>query len=384
MEKKVTIVGAGIGGLTLAIALKKKGYRANLFESAHEIKPVGSGILMANNAMQIFKKLGIEKKIENAGHKVSIMSITEEKLKPLCTVDLSRYEAKYGVSTVAIHRAELQHILAEEVGYENIALSKRLTKIDQGDRIVLRFEDDTTDHCNILLAADGIKSVVRNQLFHDTEIRDTKQVCWRGVVEMELDKKYDRTIVEAWGKGKRFGFAKISANKIYWFAVLNVELFREGEMVIENYFREFHPDILRMISTTRQEDIIYTKITDLKPISTWYDKNICLLGDAAHASTPNMGQGACQAIEDAYTLGQLFTSSKPVEKLFQEYESLRIKRAQNIVNHSWELGKTGHLKSTVVVWLRNAYMYLLGKHFIDKQLEQIFDICYAEQALSQG
>lgn len=379
MEKKVTIIGAGIGGLTLAIALKQKGIQGNIFESAHEIKPVGSGILMANNAMQIFKKLGIEKKIENAGHKVYIMSITEEKLKPLSTVDLSGYEAKFGVPTVAIHRAELQRILAEEVGNENIALSKRLAGIEQGDRIALRFEDNTTDYCNILLAADGIKSVVRNQLFNETEIRDTKQVCWRGVVEMELDKKYDHTIVEAWGKGKRFGFAKISTNKIYWFAVLNVELFREGEMAIENYFKEFHPDILKMISTTRQEDIIYTKITDLKPISKWYNKNICLLGDAAHASTPNMGQGACQAIEDAYTLGQLFTSNQPVEKVFQEYESLRIKRAQNIVNHSWELGKTGHIKSTVGVWLRNAYMYIWGKSFINKQLEQIFNIGYADK-----
>jgi len=378
MKNNITIIGAGIGGLTAAIALKQKGRKINIFESAHEIKPVGAGIIMANNAMQIFKKLGIEKKIENAGQKVSLMTITDETLRPLSVMDLAKYENKYGVFSVAIHRAELQRILAEEVGYENIKLSKRLSKIEQDEVISLFFEDNTIEKCNAVLAADGIKSVVRNQLFAESEIRDTKQVCWRGVVDSLLPEKYNNNIIEAWGKGKRFGFVNISPGRIYWFAVLNLQLLNESDMDIKNYFKEFNQDVLNMISTTEQKNIIFTKITDLKPIPKWHNRNVCLLGDAAHASTPNMGQGACQAIEDAFAFGQVYTPDKPLETVFQEYERMRIQRAHYIVNKSWDLGKAGHIDTKLGVWLRNAYMRSMGKPFIDRQLAQIFDIRYLE------
>lgn len=379
MTQSITIVGAGIAGLTTAIALKQKGFQITVFESAHEIKPVGAGLILANNAMQVFKKLGIEKKIEKAGHKVSVMSITDEIIHPLSTMDISKYETKYGVPSIAIHRAELQRILAEEAGLENIKLSKRLKKIEQGEIIILEFEDDTIEKSNIVLAADGIKSIIRNQLFDKSEIRDTEQVCWRGVAEMELPEKFNDTIIEAWGKGKRFGFVKISPKKIYWFAVLNIQLLKEDNMNIQNYFKEFHEDILKIISITTKENIIYTPLTDLKPISKWYNKNVCLLGDAAHASTPNMGQGACQAVEDAYALGQAFDTKKPIEDIFKEYENLRIKRAHNIVNRSWELGKAGHTDSELGVWLRNAYMRASGKSSIEKELARVFDIGYMDK-----
>lgn len=374
MVPKITLVGGGIAGLSSAIALKQKGFQVTVFESAHEIKPVGSGIIIANNAMQVFRKLGIEKKIEEVGHKVSEMLIADEKLNPLSRMDLTKYEAKYQVCSIAIHRAELQKILAEEAGYENIILSKRLLRIEQNENITLEFEDKTIEKCNILLAADGIKSVIRNQLFEKSEIRNTEQVCWRGVVELDLPEKMNNTISEVWGKGKRFGFVKISPGKIYWFAVLNVQLLKEGETNIQNYYNEFHELINNIITTTPKENIIYTPLTDLKPISKWYNKNVCLLGDAAHASTPNMGQGACQAVEDAYTLAQLFAMNKPTDEIFKTFESLRIKRAHAIVNHSWELGKTGHGDSLLGVWLRNAYMKAVGESSIDRALEKIFDI----------
>ena len=108
MTETIDIIGAGIGGLTTALTLKQRGLNVNIFESSAEIKPVGAGIILANNAMQVFKKLGIQEKIEKEGNKISFIKITDEQLKPLSVVNLSEYEQKYGVSNIAIHRGELQ------------------------------------------------------------------------------------------------------------------------------------------------------------------------------------------------------------------------------------------------------------------------------------
>src|SRR5690606_739181 len=167
----IAIIGAGIGGLTTALALKKKGFKVSVYESAKEIKPLGAGIVMANNAMQIFDKLGIRTKIENAGKKISSICITNSQLKSISTSNLTSFEKKYGVFNVAIHRADLQNILANELGWENIFLGKRLNKIEQKDNYTLYFNDTSKVETPILIGADGIRSKVRTELFGDLKLR---------------------------------------------------------------------------------------------------------------------------------------------------------------------------------------------------------------------
>src|SRR5699024_10292839 len=179
-----------------------------------------------NNAMQIFKKLGIKEKIEKAGCKISSLKITNEKLQPILKVDLHNFEKQYGVYNVAIHRADLQRILAEAVGFQNIKLSKRLQNIEKNESYSLEFEDGTSSACDILFGADGIHSQVRKQLFKETTIRDSGQRCWRGVLNIDSGIKINDETFEAWGKGKRFGASKINENQMYWFAVINESLIK--------------------------------------------------------------------------------------------------------------------------------------------------------------
>lgn len=376
MNEHISIIGAGIGGLTTALILKQKGYQVTIYESASEIKPVGAGIVMANNAMQVFKKMGLHHKVEHAGNKISSMSITNEKLNPISVIELSMFEEKYGVHNVAIHRGELQKILAEEIGFENIRLSKRLSKIEQKESLTLTFEDNTVENCAIVIGADGIKSTVRKQLFKTSEIRNTKQICWRGIYEAEPDEKYRHNAIEAWGKGKRFGFTKISDKKTYWYAVASEGLIKQDDLKLCDLFRAFHPDVLRIISGTPEDTIITGRLEDLKPIKKWHNKNVCLIGDAAHATTPNMGQGACQAIEDAYTIGQLLDPGRPMGEVFAGYERLRLKKAHSIVKTSWRIGKAAHMKSNLGIWLRNTMMRSLPASANTRQLHRIFDIEY--------
>jgi 2-polyprenyl-6-methoxyphenol hydroxylase-like FAD-dependent oxidoreductase len=374
VAETINIIGAGIGGLTTALMLKQKGLNIAIYESSDEIKPVGAGIIIANNGMQVFQKLGIQDKIEKAGNKISYMKITDTQLNTISVVDLTEYEKKYGVHNIAIHRGELQKILANEIGYDKINLSKRLSKIEKTALFKLTFDDNSTIETKLLIGADGIKSVVRNQLFDESHLRNANQICWRGICEINLPEKYNSELNEAWGKGKRFGFVKISKKKVYWYALTNAKNTNSDEVNLIENFKEFHKDILNIILATDKNKIVVSEIFDLKPINKWQDKNVCLIGDAAHATTPNLGQGACQAIEDAYVLGKLLDNGIAIENTFKEYEKLRRKKAHAIVNTSWAVGKMAHIENGLGIWLRNTIMKQLSKSANKKQMDMIFKI----------
>ncbi len=371
----IAIIGAGIGGLTTALALQKAGVKVVVFEGAPEIKPVGAGIAMASNAMQVFDRLGVRNAIENAGHRITKMVITDHRLRTLSSTSLEKFERKYGLYNVAIHRADLQRILAESLGFEHIHLSKRLRHIEERNGYDLTFEDGTHWQCNSLIGADGIRSTVRNQLFQSGKIRDTGQRCWRGVSVYSGNAAFTHHAYEAWGKGKRFGFVKVDDRRVYWYAVVNQEL-QDGVKTLSELFGDFHPEILEMIEMTPTEDVIFNDLIDLKPFHRWHHGRACIIGDAAHASTPNLGQGACQAVEDAFVLGQLFAKNLTVEEVFNRYEKLRKNKAHLVVNSSWKIGVIAHYKNEIACSVRNNLLKILPSVLQERQLERLFDINY--------
>lgn len=374
MTETVYIIGAGIGGLTTALTLKQRGLKVTIFESAAEIKPVGAGIILASNAMQVYRKLGLQEKIESAGNRISSMNITDAQLNSISGTDLTGFEKKYGVHHVAIHRGALQEILANETGYDHINLSKRLTKVEKSNLFKLTFEDHSTAECTFLIGADGLNSAVRKQLFEKSTIRSANQICWRGICEVALPEKYHHEAIEAWGKGKRFGFVKMSDTKVYWYALGDSDRIVANDINLTEFFGEFHRDVLNIISATPREQIFVSEIKDLKPIQKWQNGNACLIGDAAHATTPNLGQGACQAIEDAYVLGKLLDEGVDLGTAFKECEVRRRKKVDMIVKTSWMLGKATHWRNPFLVWVRNMSFKMTPKTVSEKQLDNIFKI----------
>ena len=147
-----------------------------------------------------------------------------------------------------------------------------------------------------------------------------------------------------------------------------------SDINLTEFFSEFHSDILNIISVTKKEQIIVSDIIDLKPIDIWQSENVCLIGDAAHATTPNLGQGACQAIEDAYVLGKLLDSGLEIQNTFAEYENLRRKKAHYIVKTSWTLGKISQWSNPILVSIRNQALKLTPKSVNKKQMDKIFEL----------
>ena len=366
----ISIIGGGIGGLTLGNVLKQQNIDFKIYESAPEIKPVGAGIAMAGNAMQIFDKLGLKEKIENAGTKMHALIITDLNLKTISKTDVLKLESKYKVCNVAIHRADLQRILSEDIS-EHIVLNKRLSKIEKKENYHLTFEDRTEVESEIVFGADGVKSLIRNQILKSGEIRNAKQKCWRGIINTEIPKKYSHNAYEIWGKGKRFGFVKIRENTLYWYALVNKKFYSENIDLLET-FREFHPYILEMISKTSKENIILNDIIDLKPMNNWSAENLCLIGDSAHATTPNMGQGGCQAIEDAYVIGKLLETEKDWNQVFSQFEKIRKEKVHHIVNTSWTIGKIAQWEN--FTGLRNFVFRMIPESVNQKQMEKILKL----------
>ncbi|MGE8434730.1 FAD-dependent monooxygenase [Chryseobacterium joostei] len=367
----ISIIGAGIGGLTLGNILKQHQYDFTLYESAPEIKPVGAGIMMAVNAMQVFDQLGLKEKIENAGNKIHRITLSNESMKPFSKTEILELEKKYNSCNVAIHRAELQRILAENLDPAAIRLNHSLKTIEKKENYILDFDNGTQVESKIVFGADGIKSPIRNQILKTGTIRSSGQKCWRGLVDFELPEKHHHEAFEMWGKGKRFGFVKISEKKVYWYACINERSFGRY-LELTDIFKEYHSLVLKLIEATEEEDIICNEISDLSPIPKWYSENLCLIGDAAHATTPNMGQGACQAIEDAYILGKLLEKHKDFNFIFEQFQKIRRKKVDYIVNTSRTIGKISQWERGNS--LRNFLMSLIPQRMNEKMAKKIIEL----------
>jgi len=373
---KIDIIGAGIGGLTLGIALKKKGFTINIFEQADQINAVGAGIVLANNAMQVYDKLGLKETLEQQGNVINSFHLATPDMKPLAGASLQPYEEKYGVQNIAIHRGTLQKELAKHFTDQQLHTGYELQEINRGeDGFQLQFKNGKTVNSTLVIGADGINSRVRKAIFPEGEIRNTNQICWRGVANYELPEAFQHELTEAWGKGERFGFVKIAPKTVYWFAVKSFKSGKEdmGNDQLTNYFKYFDPMVCALLEATPDNQIHAARLTDLKPMSQWYKGSICLLGDAAHAMTPNLGQGAGQSIEDAHILSQCLGLFNPHEA-FERYQSLRLTKVKQLINRSWQIGKVAHYSNPIAVFLRNNLLKITPESVNTKQTEMIFQL----------
>jgi len=381
--KQGIIIGGGIGGLTTAIALAKKGINVKIYEQATEIKEVGAGIWVAPNGLKVYEKLGIVNDIIDAGKILEKISIVDLNSKPIVIIKGNKTKAKHKFATVAIHRATLQKILASYIPSENIFLKKTFKSYNQSEnKIIANFEDGTSVEADFLINADGIKSNARMQIQQNLNLRYSGQTCWRFVTNFDLPKGDEGNMYEIWSnrKGLRVGYSKINDNQVYVF-ITNYE--KKGgndnpktiKRDLLNLCANFQQVIKDLINSCKDSEIIRTDLFDFKPISKWTDGKLALMGDAAHASTPNLGQGACQAIEDAYVIAQELSSNTDIEKSFITYQKKRINKARFITNMSWhfaEMTNTSGLTKTFVKGL----LRLTPDYINNKQLDKIYSLDY--------
>lgn len=368
----VAIIGAGIGGLTTALFLEKLGVPVQVFEQATEIKPVGAGIILGHNAMQVFDELGLKESITNLGNPLTSINITTEKLEIINKIETQYFDKKFDANSVAIQRGVLQKILINNLQHNCLNLNKQVIDFKMGVKNDVVFSDGDERAFDIVIAADGIHSVIRNKVFSKSIIRNPNQTCWRGISNAMLPMEFQAELNEMWGDGSRFGFVKISEYEVYWYALHSSHQRLEKSDLLA-HFEEYDSIVSHVISKTELDQMFQSEILDLKPIPSWFKNNVCLLGDAAHATTPNMGQGACQAIEDAHIISHYISKYDP-SIAFSKYESLRKAKADMIVDMSWKLGSISQIQSPLLRAFRNFAMRSIPRKFTIKQSEKIYQL----------
>ncbi len=380
---KCAIIGAGIGGLTTAIALRQRGIEAKVYEAAPEIKPLGAGIVMATNAMMVFQRLGIAEKIQRSGYPINGGFIADQHWRPIQKFDTDYVSKKYGVGSYALHRADLHKALLDQLPQGTVVLNHKLTSLQQdSSKVYLEFENQSKEEVDLVIGADGIKSMVRESLFGESTYRYSGQTCWRSIVEMLVPSKFKGSSYELWGSeaGLRFGLVVVGENRIYFFATKKSA---EGEIDqnetlkqdLLSKFSQFGNDVVAVLEKAELEKIIRTDIYDLLPIKNWYVNRIVLLGDAAHATTPNLGQGGCQAVEDAYVLAKALVESDSMSKALQSYQNIRFAKANYVVKTSWQLGQVTNAPAPLIK-LRNFALRLAPPSLGRKTLDTLFALNY--------
>ena len=354
-DKHIAIIGAGIGGMTAAVTLAKKGVKVSIFEQAPELSEVGAGLTITPNATKGLMYLGLEKQMKEVGMAHAQQGVRHFETGEMI-VPLERGEKmleKYGAYQLQAHRADVHNVLIDELKLHNsntIYTDHELIDLNEKNNSVeLVFSNNETHEVDFVIGADGNRSVVRKIILGDDDPQFAGYVAWRGLVPVELlgEDDFDECGSSAFiAPGRVFARYLVRNAELYnYVAFLATDEWAEEGWaipstvdIVMDIFSDYNQQVKNIIAATPAKDLFKWGIFAREPVSKWSTKNITLLGDAAHPLEPFMGQGASLAIEDGVVLGRIIKDSDSSDEIVSRYESARIERAHFVTEHSKRAG----------------------------------------------
>lgn len=353
----VVIIGAGMGGLTTGIALKKFGHQVRIYEQAEQILPVGAAISLWSNGVKCLNYLGLADKIARLGGQMDHLAyvdglsgevMTEFSLQPLIE--------EVGQRPYPVSRAELQAMLMDEFGHDDIHLGKRmmsLKEVEQG--VEIHFADGSSTHADILVGADGTHSITRAYVLGEqVERRYAGYVNWNGLVEISEDLAGPHHWTTYVGEGKRASLMPVANGRFYFFLDVPLAAGLENDRStykekLKGYFSGWCPQVQTLIERLDPQKTNRVEICDIEPFAQFYKGRVVLVGDAAHSTTPDIGQGGCQAMEDAiYLARSLQINTLSIEDALKRYQEKRNQRANEMVFRARKRCDVTHMKDEAV------------------------------------
>ena len=354
---RCVIVGAGIGGLTTANALRDSSMEIVILERAAAVQEVGAGLSLWCNATKALAQLGLESAVGLVGEPIAAVLTLDARGRPLAEIDVKEMDREVGHPSLMVHRAELQRALLDSIGSRaDVRLGQTCTSVSwQGRRPVVHLEGGESLAADLLVGADGINSLVRDHVDEAVAPRYAGYTCWRGVARYRWPSQFPSAVTAAAG-GSQWGMFRMTGGRCYWYLTRNaapgeheVDEREAALRALANWSRGFG----EVIHATAPESVLRDDIYDLPPLNTWTGPRTVLLGDAAHATTPNLGQGACQAIEDAVALRASLQGSAHVQTGIVQYQRHRKTRADRVVRRSRQLGRSLQLENRGLVAVRD-------------------------------
>lgn len=372
MGDGAVVVGGGIGGLAAAIGLRQAGWEVTVLERARELADVGAGISLHANGMRALDALDA---VRAAARPQYTGGTRTPDGRWLARMDGAALEQALGTPIVGIPRAELHRVLRAALPPGCLRIGTRAASVTQDGPGRLRVTVDGsapdalddlgtsgTLDAQLVVAADGVNSTLRAQLFpHHPGPAYSGSTVLRAITEHPVAPRTDFELT--WGPGAEFGHIAFRDGRAEWHAVLNAPPgLRHADPLaaVRRRFAGWHAPIPALLEATRPEAVLHHDIHELAtPLPSYTAGRIVLLGDAAHAMTPHLGQGACQALEDAATLAAALTTATTVESALARYDAQRRPRSQSVARAARQAGRMGQrLTHPLAVAARNTALRL--------------------------
>jgi len=373
---KALVIGAGIGGLGAAIALRRAAIDVEVFERVDAIREVGAGVSLWANAIQALNALGLADALRSNSIPYDVGGLRSADGAVLSSISTSDLVRLFGVPVIVMHRADLVAALLS--AYEApVRLGMACTGFTQDpDGVTVTFAGGRTARGDLLVGADGLHSVVRAAIHGDVKPRYSGCTAWRSVVGFDGELRASET----WGSGRVFGQVPISGQRVYWYAARNAvegERSHRPKAELLALFKGWHEPIEALIDAAEESTILRNDLYDRPPLTSWGTGRVTLLGDAAHPMMPFLGQGACQALEDAMVLGRSLArlpAAIGVEQALRDYEARRVPRANAVVSRSRDIGRLARLRNPVAVAVRNTILRSISPHVQARQLARLVQL----------
>ena len=361
---QIAIIGAGIGGLTAALALRQAGFEPEIFEQAPALLDVGAAIAIWPNAMRVLARLQlVDRVLEHAG--------VMDEIRWLDQHGHLINRVRITQNAVALHRADLQHILQHALPQSSIHLGHTLIDQQQrGDRMIAKFANGDSTEADFLIGADGIHSRVRAQFINDGDPVYRGYTVWRGISPIVPKTLPPATAVELHGRGKRFGIGPVGLGRTGWWATVNTD---DHTHDLAQLFAGWYRPVLELIDATPRSSTLKTGAFDRLPVRNWGSGRMTLLGDAVHPTTPNLGQGGCVAMEDAMILARCFEKYGASEEALRRYERCRYKRTTAVSRCSRYYGKVGQWENVWARGVRRTALALVPEAVVLRVMQIVFD-----------
>lgn len=353
---RVTIVGAGIGGLSAALALHRFGHHPRVLEQTRQLRPVGAGISLWPNGIKVLNLLGLGRDVAALGGRMERMAYADRAGRELLDFPLSGLYERVGERAWPVARAELQNLLLArvhtELGPDAVQLGVRVTTALESDGGVCVLTDDGHSfEADLVVAADGTHSALREYVVGEPiERRYVGYVNWNGLVDDVSGIAPSGTWLTWVGDGRRASVMPVGGQRAYFFfdvPVATEELGRWTETAAQGtdslghretltaQFEGWAKPVMRLIDRLDPAGVARIPIYDLEPLPTWSRGRVVLLGDAAHAMAPDLGQGGCQAMEDAWVLTHYLTATtRSIPDALHRYQAERIPHTADIVRRA--------------------------------------------------